>query len=117
MNVKALNEATTLFVYGSLRDPVRRQEIIGRQVSTTPATLHGYMIGRARYFFVRRCQGMDTRGLLLLNLTPRDFKALDAYEEVPRLYTREKVAVVDDRGSVIPCWVYLPTALAISGEE
>ena len=112
-----LDETTTLFVYGSLLDTVRREEIIGRRVNIMPATLHDYEVGRARYFYIRKSTGMRTLGLLLLNLTRRDFEALDRYEEIPRLYTREKVEVFDEDGNPVRCWMYLPTALTLGGEE
>jgi hypothetical protein len=47
--------------------------------------------------------GISTTGLLLLNLTQRDFQALDRYEEIPQLYTREKVEVFDQRGNPVRC--------------
>jgi gamma-glutamylcyclotransferase (GGCT)/AIG2-like uncharacterized protein YtfP len=111
------DEATTLFVYGSLLDPVRREEIIGRRVDIIPATLDDYEVGRARYFYIRKHPGMSSAGFLLLNLTPRDLQALDGYEEVPRLYTREKVEVFDESGNPVRCWIYLPTALTLGGDE
>lgn len=111
------DEATTLFVYGSLLDPVRREEVIGRRIDIMPATLHDYEQGRARYFYIRKHPGISTAGLSLLNLTPRDFQALDRYEEVPRLYTREKVEVFDQSGNQVRCWVYLPTALTLAGNK
>jgi gamma-glutamylcyclotransferase (GGCT)/AIG2-like uncharacterized protein YtfP len=109
------DEGATLFVYGSLLDPMRRQEILGRQVDTVAATLADYEVGRARYFYVARRPGIKTRGLLLLNLTPRDFEALDRYEEIPQLYTRNKVEVLDERGKPLQCWIYLPTDRTLSG--
>jgi gamma-glutamylcyclotransferase (GGCT)/AIG2-like uncharacterized protein YtfP len=107
--------AATLFVYGSLLDPARREAIIGRRIDTMPATLHNYEPGQARYFYVRRRSGASTAGLLLLNLTPDDFQALDRYEEIPRLYTRDKVEVFDRDGNSVRCWIYLPTVLTLSG--
>ena len=113
MKVNALNEATTLFVYGSLLDPLRRHEIIGRQVATFPAVLNDHEVSRARYFYVRKHPGVSTQGLLLAQLNSQDFDALDLYEDVPRLYTREKVEVVAQHGASIRCWVYLPTPLVM----
>ncbi len=110
-----LDEAATLFAYGSLLDPVCREAIIGRRIETMPAALRDYESGRARYFYVRRNPGASTRGLLLLNLTPHDFQALDRYEEIPRLYTRDKVVVFDRNGNPVQCWIYLPTALTLGG--
>jgi len=111
------NEPTTLFVYGSLRDPDRREEIVGRQVATIPATLSDYEPGRARYYFIRPRKGVSTSGLLLLNLTTDNLRALDCYEEVPRLYTREKAEVSDENGNRVRCWMYVPTASTLRGEE
>lgn len=90
---------------------------MGRKVDTIPATLHDYELGRARYFYIRKHPGISTAGLLLLNLTPQDFRELDRYEELPRLYTREKVEVFDNGGKAVRCWVYLPTASTPSGSK
>jgi hypothetical protein len=109
-------EATSLFVYGSLLDPILREQIIGRRVTTLPATLQDYEVGRARYFFIRKHLGMSTPGLLLLDLTPADFQLLDRYEDLPRLYTREEVEVLVEPSNSISCWVYLPTLLTLGGK-
>jgi gamma-glutamylcyclotransferase (GGCT)/AIG2-like uncharacterized protein YtfP len=114
--VKKPDEETTLFVYGSLLDPARRQEIIGRRLDIIPAALHDYEICRARYFYICKRPSIRTKGLLLLNLTARDLEALDRYEELPRLYTREKIEVFNESGSRVRCWVYLPTALTLGGD-
>ena len=111
------DEATTLFAYGSLLDPVRREKIIERRIDTIPATLPDYELGRAHYFYICKHPGISTAGLLLLNLTQRDFQVLDRYEEIPRLYTREKVEVFDQSGYPVRCWVYLPTALVLTGKK
>jgi gamma-glutamylcyclotransferase (GGCT)/AIG2-like uncharacterized protein YtfP len=111
------DEGTTLFVYGSLLDPIRREELIGHRIDTIPATLPDYELGCARYFYIRKRPGISTTGLLLLNLTQRDFQALDRYEEIPQLYTREKVEVFDHRGNPVRCWVYLPTAMVLIGSK
>lgn len=109
------DEHTTLFVYGSLLDPHRRWQLIGRRVDTVPATIHDYQLGCDRYFFIRERPGTETPGLLLLNLTREDFQVLDRYEEIPRLYTREKVEVFDEAGENVRCWAYLPTAVTLAG--
>ncbi|HJU28992.1 MAG TPA: gamma-glutamylcyclotransferase family protein [Candidatus Binataceae bacterium] len=110
--MKQPDEASTLFVYGSLLDPALRERIIGRRVATIEATLHGYERGRARHYFVRKRAGAATPGLLLLELDRRDFGVIDEYEEVPTLYTREKVEVSIDGGRV-RCWAYLPTSATV----
>jgi gamma-glutamylcyclotransferase (GGCT)/AIG2-like uncharacterized protein YtfP len=109
-------EASTLFVYGSLLKPPRREQLIGHQIEVISATLHDHELGRARYFYIRRQPGSTTAGLLLLNLTALDFEILDRYEEIPRLYTREKIEVRDQSGNTVRCWVYLPTNLTLMGK-
>lgn len=104
---------TSLFVYGTLVDTVHRESVIGRSVEALPATISGYERGRTRHFVLRSRPGAETSGLILLNLTPRDFEVLDKYEQVPELYTRESVEVVQGNGVSLRCWVYLPTALAL----
>jgi gamma-glutamylcyclotransferase (GGCT)/AIG2-like uncharacterized protein YtfP len=102
-----------LFVYGSLLDAAHRSEIIGREVDTVPATIRGYERGRGRYFYLRKRRGSATAGLLLVGLTQADFAILDAYEEIPLLYTREQADVTDGDGAALRCWIYLPTARAL----
>ena len=111
------DEAATLLVYGSLLDARRREEVIGHPVEVAAAELPDYETGRVCYFYLRPRRGVSTRGLLLLNLTNQDFEQLDRYEELPRLYTREHIEVLDQRGNRLRCWVYLPTRLVFDGIE
>lgn len=105
---------STLFVYGSLLDAAHRAELLGRQVAAIPARLAGYERGRHRYYYLKARAGAETDGLVLSGLRPRDFAILDKYEEVPRLYTREQIAVVGADGAAIRCWAYLPTAVLLA---
>jgi gamma-glutamylcyclotransferase (GGCT)/AIG2-like uncharacterized protein YtfP len=105
----SFDEDSTLFVYGSLLAEPHRQQILGRQISAIPATLRGYERKRRRHFFIPARAGSSTIGLMLLNLNARDFRTLDRYEELPTLYTREKVSVEDSAGELRRCWIYLPT--------
>jgi len=114
--VPRCDEDLTLFVYGSLIDEGRRLELLGRPVTTAPATLRDYVLGRARYFYIIRQPDAVTAGLLLLDLSARDFVELDRYEEIPILYTREKIEVADAAGQPQRCWVYLPTPRILSGD-
>jgi len=57
-----------------------------------------------------------TAGLVLLDLNARDFVELDRYEELPILYTGEKIEVADAAGQPRRCWVYLPTPRTLRGE-
>ena len=106
-----------LFVCGSLLDPDHRAEIIGRPVKALSATLHGYDRVKRRYWFIRKTPGAATAGAILNGLDPADLATLDAHEEVPELYTRERVTVTIQGGAQCECWVYLPTGWACASAE
>ncbi len=101
-----------LFVYGSLLEEAKRQEILGHRVEVIEACLEGFERRRARYFYIGRAQGAVTVGMVMLGLTDEDWHRLDAYEEVPTLYTREEIEVATTAGP-LRCWVYLPTPKCI----
>jgi gamma-glutamylcyclotransferase (GGCT)/AIG2-like uncharacterized protein YtfP len=103
---------SALFVYGSLLDTLHRAELLGREIAAAPARIVGYERRRRHYYLAAR-EGAETDGLLLSGLGARDFGILDRYEEVPRLYTRERVMVVSADGAAIGCWIYLPTAILL----
>jgi gamma-glutamylcyclotransferase (GGCT)/AIG2-like uncharacterized protein YtfP len=104
------DEASALFVYGSLLNASHRQSLIGRSIDTIPARLVGYERRKGRYFYVAKRAGSETAGLVLLALSAAEFQILDRYEDVPRLYTRERVEVIGAKGEALRCWVYLPTS-------
>ena len=106
-----------LFVYGSLIDPIHRAEVVGRFVEGAPAILYGYARSISRHWYVYRCEGARTEGLVITGLAPDDFARLDRYEDVPSLYTRERIEVMQLSEGRVRCWVYLPTAWADSSEE
>ena len=106
------NDDQLLFVYGSLMDPAERQRLLGRPIEAIPARLAGYMRGRKRYYFVAKQEDAVTEGAILEGLSARDLAILDDYEEVPTLYTRERIEVVATDGRKIECWIYLPTGWA-----
>jgi hypothetical protein len=95
--------------YGSLLDAAHRTAVLGCEVAASSARLDGYERRRGRYFYIVERAGAETPGLVLSRLGARDFAVLDRYEEVPRLYTRAKIEVVDADGAALRCWVYLPT--------
>jgi gamma-glutamylcyclotransferase (GGCT)/AIG2-like uncharacterized protein YtfP len=101
-----------LFVYGSLMDPAERLRLLGRPIEAVPATLLGYQRGQKRYHFIVRRPGSITDGAILEGLGARDFAILDAYEDVPRLYTRGRIEVLTPDGRRVECWIYLPTEWA-----
>jgi hypothetical protein len=98
-----------LFVYGALMDPAERMRLLGHPTDASPARLPGYIRGKKRYYFVAKQAGAMTNGAILEGLTTRDLAILDAYEEVPTLYTRERIEVLAADGNKIECWIYLPT--------
>jgi gamma-glutamylcyclotransferase (GGCT)/AIG2-like uncharacterized protein YtfP len=106
------NDDQLLFVYGSLMDPAERQRLLGRPIEAIPARLPGYVRGRRRYYFVAKQANAVTEGAILEGLSARDLAILDVYEEVPKLYTRERIEVVATDARKIECWIYLPTGWA-----
>jgi len=98
-----------LFAYGTLLEEARRIEVLGHGVEVIEARLDGFQRGRARYNYIVRADGAQTPGLIMVGLTEEDFRRLDAYEELPTLYTREKIEVATSDG-MVRCWVYFPTA-------
>jgi gamma-glutamylcyclotransferase (GGCT)/AIG2-like uncharacterized protein YtfP len=98
-----------LFAYGTLVDSTRRRRLLRREIETESARLHGYARGRRRYYFVAARAGATVKGAILHGLDSHDFAIMDEYEEVPRLYTRERVIVSDRDGKDVECWIYLPT--------
>jgi gamma-glutamylcyclotransferase (GGCT)/AIG2-like uncharacterized protein YtfP len=111
------DENSTLFVYGSLVNEGRREEVIGWRVAIAPARLPDYERARSRYFYIRARPGSSTPGLILMKLTAGDFAVLDRYEEVPELYTREKIWVELADGQRIRCWVYMPVPAMLRGAQ
>ena len=106
---------TRVFVYGSLLRRGRQREVVGRELPMLPARLPGFERRRERYFYLVGKVGAETAGAILLDLSGRDLSALDRYEEVPSLYTREIVTVLTAAGGRITCWCYMPTARITGG--
>ncbi len=105
----------SLFVYGALLRPAERMRLLGRQIAARPAMLRGYARLHARHYFVVPREGAETPGEIVSGLSEREMRILDDYEDVPRLYTRDRIEVVDQDGTTLSCWIYMPTALARGG--
>jgi gamma-glutamylcyclotransferase (GGCT)/AIG2-like uncharacterized protein YtfP len=103
------NDDQLLFVYGSLMNPAERLRLLGRPIDASLARLVGYERGRKRHYFVVKKADAVTDGAILEGLSARDLAILDRYEEVPTLYTRERIEVVAADGRKIECWIYMPT--------
>jgi gamma-glutamylcyclotransferase (GGCT)/AIG2-like uncharacterized protein YtfP len=109
-----MNDDPQLFVYGSLMNPANRLRILGHPIVASPARLSGYARGRKRYYFVAKQAGTVTDGAILEGLSARDLEILDEYEEVPTLYTRERIEALAADGRKVECWIYLPTSWAFA---
>jgi gamma-glutamylcyclotransferase (GGCT)/AIG2-like uncharacterized protein YtfP len=106
-----------LFVYGSLTNPAKLREQLGRSCESGGGQLRGYELKQGKWQYIIPNEGKTVRGRVLLNLTAADFEKLDKYEEVhPELregkmrclYVRKLVPVSIGIGRVKLCWVYLP---------
>jgi gamma-glutamylcyclotransferase (GGCT)/AIG2-like uncharacterized protein YtfP len=106
---------TRVFVYGSLLERGRQREVVGRELRTLPARLPGFERRRERYFYIVPHADAETPGAILFDLDAHDLSALDRYEEVPTLYTREIVTVLTVGSGQITCWCYMPTARLTGG--
>jgi hypothetical protein len=106
------NDSELLFVYGTLMNPAERLRLLGRPIDASPARLPGYARGRKRYYFVATQADAVTDGAILEGLSASDFAILDDYENVPTLYTRERIEVIAADARKIECWIYLPTKWA-----
>jgi gamma-glutamylcyclotransferase (GGCT)/AIG2-like uncharacterized protein YtfP len=106
------NDDHLLFVYGSLMNPAERLRLLGRPTNASPARLPNYARGQKRYYFVTKQSDAVTDGAILEALTAHDLAILDQYEEVPTLYTRERIEVLAADTRKIECWIYLPTKWA-----
>jgi gamma-glutamylcyclotransferase (GGCT)/AIG2-like uncharacterized protein YtfP len=106
------NDNELLFVYGTLMNPAERLRLLGRPIDASPAHLPGYTRGCKRYYFVAKLEDAVTDGAILEGLSARDFEILDGYEDVPTLYTRERIEVIAADARKIECWIYLPTVWA-----
>jgi len=78
-----------------------------------PARLPGFERRRARYFYIVANPAAETQGAVLMDLNARDLAAIDRYEEVPDLYTREVVTVHTPANGRMICWCYMPAARLI----
>ncbi len=101
-----------LFVYGTLMNPAERAILLGRPIDASPGRIAGYARGRKRHYFIAKQAGAITDGAILEGLSARELAILDEYEEVPALYTRERIEVLGADGTKVECWIYLPTSWA-----
>lgn len=105
-----------LFVYGTLRDEARVQEVVGRRLPSRPAVLEGYcrmLDASIGYPVVHPLTGASVDGKLLEGVDDGIFAALDAYEGPE--YRRVVVHVQTSDGRPIEAYVYVPAPSRPSG--
>lgn len=105
--VGASASGAPLFCYGTLRHPEIVRRILGRCPDSQPARLPGHdlrRVIRAPYPAVVPQAGAVTEGCLYSgSLSPREWRALDAYEG--RCYERVQLPV-ECQGDTLNAWVY-----------
>lgn len=88
----------TIFVYGTLTNPVIRMYACLCKTPLTEATLEGYSKGNLTIF---EAPSASVSGGLIA-VSPKELARLDAYENIPDKYRRETVIVRNT-----PVWVYI----------
>lgn len=109
--------ANNLFVYGTLTEPAKQREIIGRRCPSITASLKDYERKDGKWPYIVPKIGSEVTGLILKGLEKSDLTKLDTYEDVtPQmimgkrriLYTRERKEVLTAAGVYVSSWIYLP---------
>jgi gamma-glutamylcyclotransferase (GGCT)/AIG2-like uncharacterized protein YtfP len=118
---------THLFVYGSLTNPRRLDSVIGRphQGERLRARLRGFRSLRSQeyeYPFLVPAQGRYADGVLVMDLSEADLRAIDEYEEVDQHRYRRVSVEVEVWGcgpghTLVPAQTYVAgPALAGAGD-
>ncbi len=98
-----------LFVYGTLQDDGRVQQLVGRRLPSRPAVLGGYcrmLDSSIGYPVVHPLAGSSVDGQLLEDVDERILDALDAYEGTR--YRRVVVPVQTSEGHAVDAYMYVP---------
>jgi gamma-glutamylcyclotransferase (GGCT)/AIG2-like uncharacterized protein YtfP len=119
---------TNLFVYGSLADPRRLDDVLGYRFGgeRLRAQLHGFFRARVdayEYPFLMPREGGVVDGILIYGLDLRDMAVLDRYEDVDSgFYSRTRVQDVEVWGCgphpmqvVAEAYVAGPALLKLTG--
>ena len=93
-----------LFIYGTLRDPLVQQAVLGRTTPGTPAVIGSYgrfeiVLETGIYPIIRPQAGAEVHGLLI-EVTAEELSILDVYET--DAYQRIRVIL----RSGVEAWVY-----------
>jgi gamma-glutamylcyclotransferase (GGCT)/AIG2-like uncharacterized protein YtfP len=97
-----------LFVYGTLMDEERLERLVGRRLPRRPATLEGFtrVLAAHGYPTIVPQPGSRVEGVLVEGVEATALAALDAYEDVGRLYVRRPAEVLVE-GEPVACEVYV----------
>ena len=97
-----------LFVYGTLTDEERLEQLTGRRFPRRRATLEGFarVVAAHGYATIVPQAGGRVEGVLVEGVDAASLAALDAYEDAGRLYARRPAEVLVD-GERVPCDVYV----------
>jgi gamma-glutamylcyclotransferase (GGCT)/AIG2-like uncharacterized protein YtfP len=92
-----------LFVYGSLLFPEVMRVLIGRVPATTPAALAGWRIAAlpGRVYPALVPAEALAKGQLVIDLTPKEWQTLDAFEDP--VYDLRRLTLTDGRDA----WAYV----------
>ncbi len=97
-----------LFVYGTLTDEERLEQLTGRRFPRRRASLEGFarVVAAHGYPTIVPQAGGQVEGVLVEGVDAASLAALDAYEDAGRLYARRPAEVLVD-GERVSCDVYV----------
>lgn len=96
-----------VFVYGTLRRSFQNHRLLGRSYCLGGArTRERYALYVGEYPFVVRNQAVSRISGEVYKVDSATLMVLDALEEHPSVYRREKVPVALDDGREIEAWLY-----------
>ena len=97
-----------LFVYGTLMDEERLEQLTGRRFPRRRARLEGFarILAGHGYPTIVPQASARVEGVLVEDVDAASLAALDVYEDAGRLYARRPAEVLVD-GERVPCEVYV----------
>ena len=101
-------DGVALFVYGTLMDEERLEQLTGRRFSRQRAALEDFarVVAAHGYPTIVPQAGARVEGVLVEDVDAASLAALDVYEDTGRLYARRPAEVLVD-GERVPCEVYV----------
>jgi gamma-glutamylcyclotransferase (GGCT)/AIG2-like uncharacterized protein YtfP len=99
-----------VFAYGELMKKGRLLELINRVPKMIKGRVYGYekffdvTIG---YYGARKKENSYIDGIILLNITDKELKIFDDYEDLDVHYIREKTIAIGEDGNKYDVYIYL----------